>query len=148
MSWVTKSQHALDTRPHWYPTDRLWSQGRPCSWAAFPRRQQSQHIFVVLVSQVLVNKESHTPWSFAMLMPVLHMLSSSTATQHCSCTIMHVGDPEIRGRDVQSWLSMPRFWPSLQQSSIDICSTTWPRRAPNMEQSSTAPGPIEAKILK
>lgn len=39
------TQQARDTRPHWYPTVRLWSQGRPCSLAAFPSRQQSQHIY-------------------------------------------------------------------------------------------------------
>lgn len=39
------TQQARDTRPHWYPTVRLWSQDRPCSLAAFPSRQQSQHIY-------------------------------------------------------------------------------------------------------
>lgn len=47
-----------------------------------------KHTFVVLVSQVLVNKESQAPWSLATLIPVVHMLSSSTATQHCSCTTL------------------------------------------------------------
>lgn len=51
-----------------------------------------KHTFVVFFSQVLVNKESQVRWSFAMLIPVVHMLSSSTVTQHCSCTILSARD--------------------------------------------------------
>lgn len=47
--------------------------------------------FVVLVSQVLLNKVSQDPRSLAVLMPFVHMMSSSTATQHCSCTVLSAG---------------------------------------------------------
>lgn len=45
LSGTPSTLQARDTRPHWYPTDRLLSKGRPWSWAVFPRRQQSQHIY-------------------------------------------------------------------------------------------------------
>lgn len=45
LSGTPSRQQDRDTRSHWWPTDSVWSQGRPCSWAAFPRRQQSQHIY-------------------------------------------------------------------------------------------------------
>lgn len=45
LTWASFAQQDRDTWPHRWPTDRLWSQGRLCSWASFPRRQQSQHIY-------------------------------------------------------------------------------------------------------
>lgn len=121
----------------------MWSQGRPSSWAALPRRQQSQHNFLDLVSQVLMSKESQAPWPLAMLIPLVHILSFSTVSQHCSCTVLHVVDEEIRGTFAHSSLSLPYFCPCLQHSSIEICSAPWPRRTPNREQSSTTHRPIE-----
>lgn len=50
-SGTPSTQQARDTRPHWYPTVRLWSQDRPCSLAAFPSRQQSQHIYRIYITQ-------------------------------------------------------------------------------------------------
>lgn len=47
--------------------------------------------FLVLVSQVLLNKVSQDRWSLAVLMPLVHMEASITATQHCSCTVLLVG---------------------------------------------------------
>lgn len=44
-----------------------------------------------------------------------------TAKQQKAPAHLHVIDSEMRGRDAQSWLSLPRFRPSLQQSSVEIC---------------------------
>lgn len=35
---------------------------------------------------------------------------------------MHALDSKMSGMDEQSSLLLPRFWPSLQQSSMDVCS--------------------------
>lgn len=49
-------------------------------------------------------------------------LQPERAKQQLAPAYLHVVDSDMRGRDAQSSLSPPRFWPSLQQSSIEICS--------------------------
>lgn len=63
LSWGTPPrQQVWDTRAHSWPTDSVWSQGRPCSWAVFPRRQQSQHICRTHMNKSCVSAAEPTVW--------------------------------------------------------------------------------------
>lgn len=77
--------------------------------------------FVVLVSQVLVNKESQAPCSLAKLIPVVHMLSSSTVTQHCSCTILSARKKKRKTQAVHLFSALSIIF-SVQYDSALKCS--------------------------
>lgn len=65
----------------------------------------------------IATKEGVSKWHLDQTEPKESPLEKGLNTQ----SYLHVLDSKMRGRDEQSSLLLARFWPSLQQSSIDIC---------------------------